>query len=64
MQRVLVAVRDVVHCDATMDPIVDYPNPAFDSIITTLCLEEACPTFEALKATIAKLAAILKSGGH
>ena len=47
-----------------MDPVVDYPNPAFDSIIITLCLEEACPTFLALKATIAKLTAILKPGGH
>ena len=63
-QRVRAAVRDVVHCDATMDPILDYQNPAFDSIIITLCLEEACPTFEVLKATIAKLAAILKPGGH
>ena len=32
--------------------------------LTTLCLEEACPTFKAPKATIAKLAAILKPGGH
>ena len=63
-QRVRAAVRAVVHCDAMMDPVVDYPSPAFDSIIITLCLEEACPTFEALKATIAKLAAILKPGGH
>ena len=63
-QRVRAAVRDVVHCDATMDPVVDYPNPAFDSIIVTLCLEEACSTFEVLKTTIARLAAILKPGGH
>ena len=57
---------DVVHCDATMDPVVDYPvaNPAFDAIIVTLCLEEACTTFEALKTTMTKLAAILKIGGH
>ena len=63
-QRVRAAVRGVVHCDATMDPVVDYQNPTFDSMITTLCLEEACPIFEALKAAIAKLAAILKPGGH
>ena len=56
----------MVHCDATMDPVVDYPvaNPAFDAIIVTLCLEEACTTFEALKTTMTKLAAILKIGGH
>ena len=64
--RVHAPVRDVVHCDATMDPVVDYPNPAFDSIIITLCLEEDCPMFKALKATIAhaKLEAILKPGDH
>ena len=32
--RIRAAVRDEVHCDPTMDPVVDYPNPAcFDSII-------------------------------
>lgn len=36
----------------------------FDAIIITLCLEEACKTFEGLKSTVKKLAAMLKPGGH
>lgn len=63
-QRVRSAVKEVVHCDTTMDPIVECPNTLFDAIIITLCLEEACKTFENLKTTVKKLVALLKPGGH
>lgn len=63
-QRVRRAIKDVVHCDATNDPIVECPNTTFDAIIITLCLEEACTTLEGLKTTVKKLAAIMKPGGH
>ena len=63
-QRVRRAVQDVVHCDARTDPIIEGQIMPFDAIIITLCLEEACTTFEGLKNTVKKLAAMLKPKGH
>ena len=62
-ERVRSVTKEVVPCDILKEPIIDHPNQSFDAIITTLCLE-AIGDFETFKASMKRLAQVLKPTGH
>ena len=64
-KRVRTAIKQVVPCDLMKASIFEEPIRArFDLVITCLCLEVACTTYEVFHSTVGKVADILKPGGH
>ncbi len=64
-ERVRLVVKDVVHCDINEDPPVmkGFEGP-YDVVMDSWCLANACATREIYEQGIAKLAGLLKPGGH
>ncbi len=58
-------IKAIVACDASQEPPIQlgYEGP-YDVIITCLCLGPACATAEEYKSAVARLSALLNSGGR
>ena len=63
-ERLRKKVRSVLPCDVNQDPPVCGIDLPFDCILTTLCLECACMNIEKYHQAVARLAGLMKAGGH
>ncbi|CAH1246318.1 NNMT [Branchiostoma lanceolatum] len=58
------AIKEVIPCDVTKpDPFAPRQYEEFDAVITTLCLEAACPDRESYSAAVRSITRLLKPGG-
>ncbi|XP_045872830.1 nicotinamide N-methyltransferase [Meles meles] len=58
------AVRQVLKCDVTQSqPLGAVSLPAADCVLSTLCLDAACPDLPAYRAALRNLGSLLKPGG-
>lgn len=61
MRRV---VRQVLKCDVTQSqPLGSVPLPLADCLLSTLCLDAACPDLPAYCTALRNLSSLLKPGG-
>lgn len=58
------AVKKVLKCDVTQSrPLGAVSLPAADCVLSTLCLDAACPDLPAYRAALRNLGSLLKPGG-
>lgn len=58
------AIKQVLKCDVTQSwPLGAVPLPPADCLLSTLCLDAACPDLPAYRAALRNLGSLLKPGG-
>lgn len=59
------AVRQVLKCDVTQSrPLGAVALPLADCLLSTLCLDAACPDLPSYRAALRNLSCLLKPGGY
>lgn len=59
------AVKQVLKCDVTQSqPLGAVSLPLADCLLSTLCLDAACPDLPAFRAALRNLSSLLKPGGY
>lgn len=59
------AIHEVIPCDVhEQNPLIDRVYPPFDVVLTSCCLENACPDRDSFQRVIAKVGGLIKPRGH